>query len=663
MDFIKSYGGSGDYDFDSRLSEKNIFTDHENKNKLQTSKGYNLNSFFEQSHTRSLVCHKGFISELDAGKILCKVCSVNMDSVLELSEHFQTKSHEDSIIVLIKGNLPPSLLKNMEFITFYDSNLYCNLCKCNISWSSENPFKTIVDIIAHNESNDHLSKKTNNIKPNLQNNDDPLIVLQNLAAVDSMLCESVNLIDYKVQPLFKCKICQKVIEYEENQSQMLINFSLHLNSEGHKKSYKTYLVLKSFEESHETKGESKHKLSVLKDKIFCSCSSRSINPTVECLLAHVNEKSDDDLGKGLSSELSSMILEEPSFCGTSVLSTPSVSDFPERYSDQTECNMFIKTGLSQMKGENNLVLNTVSTLFTKPPPELNIENKLVHNTASSLFTKPPPELNMENNLVHNAASSLFANPPPELNIENNLIHNNVSSLFSKPPPELNGDNNFFHNNIALDIDHKSSKLVQDLLNNLEPYEHYVESPPNVYSVLNRLENTDFFVSRVSKYLTKVSNQVMCDVCDTVISYSSDEKMLKDSIKHHFIGDKHKNFMEKLTFDEKETIVQLTFDNPTIQANKQFIKASGKYLHCMLCQFTLTLILDHENLQRKLVSHCLSKCHLEEMGKPYNSVFESRPSSSLSAIPPTEDSPVNQLKPLPMKRPGQFFLLSYVYQSK
>lgn len=575
MEFIKTYGPGSEAPVDFRLSDSNEFINLNNKNVLHTSNLFNLKSFFDISYT-GLVCHKEFLSELDGGQIYCKVCSVNIDSILELSEHLQTKSHEDSIIMLIKGNLPPSLHKNMEFITFYDSNLYCNLCKCNISWSSENPFRTIVDIIAHNESSDHLNKKSKNVKlvPSAShNNDESVIVLKALAAVDSLMGENSNLIDYKVQPSFQCKLCLKTIDFEDNEKQMLINFSLHLNSEGHKKCFKTYLVFKSFQESHMPKGESEHCLSVVKDRIFCSCSSRSLNPTVESLLAHVSERLDDEPGNGgSSSELSSIVLDEPKFCETTVLSTPALTELSERFNEQTEITSFIKSPLESNENSN----------FIQGSVALN--NKYEISPTSTI--------------------------------------QEVRSMMAR--------NHFVLNNGRSDA----------------------------YSVLNKLENTDFFVSRVSKYLAKNNNQVMCDVCDTVISYSNDEKVLKDSIKHHFSGDKHKNFMEKLTFDEKETIVQLTFEDATVQANKQYIKASGKYLHCILCQYSLTLCMDHESLQKKLAVHCLGKGHLEEMGKPYNSVFETRPLSSQSTSTLIDDNPVNQLNTHPVKHLSEYISIDF-----
>lgn len=571
MEYIKTYSAGSEVLVDYRLSENNQFMNLNNENNLHTSNLLNLKSFFDISHT-GLVCHKEFLSELDGGQIYCKVCLVNIDSILELSEHLQTKSHEDSIILLIKGNLPPSLHKHMEFITFYDSNLYCNLCKCNIIWSSENPFRTIVDIISHNESSDHLNKKTKNVKlaSGPHKNDESVMVLNALAAVKSLMGEHSNLIDYKVQPSFQCKLCLKVIDFEENEKQMLINLSFHLNSEGHKKCFKTYLVYKSFQESHMSNGKSEHSLSVMKDRIFCSCSSRSLNPTVESLLAHVNEKLDDDLGNvGLSSELSSIVLEDSKFCDTSGLSTPS-----GRFNEQTDPTSFIKVSSEPNKKSN----------FIHGPAALNNKYEITPNSTIQ----------------------------------------EVRSMMAMNHFVLNG------------------------------------SGSDIYSVLNKLENTDFFVSRVAKYIAKVNNQVMCDVCETVICYSSDEKVLKDSIKHHYTsGDRHKNFMEKLTCDEQETIVQLTFEDSTVQAHKHYIKASGRYLHCMLCQYSLTLSLDHESLQKKLAAHCLGKGHLEEIGKPYNSVFEKRPSSSQSTSTLTDVNPVNQLTaPPPVKHLSEFISIDF-----
>lgn len=574
MEFIKTYGPGSDTLVDFGLTENNEFMNLNNKNKLHTSNLFNLKSFFDISHT-GLVCHKEFLTELDGGQIYCKVCSVNMDSILELSEHLQTKSHEDSIIMLIKGNLPPSLHKNMEFITFYDSNLYCNLCKCNISWSSENPFRTIVDIISHNESSDHLNKKTKSVKlvSASHKNDESVIVMKTLATIDALMGENSNLIDYKVQPSFQCKLCLKTIDYEENEKQMMINFSLHLNSEGHKKCFKTYMVFKSFQESHVPKGESEHSLSVVKDRIFCSCSSRSLNPTVESLLAHVSEKLEDDPSNvALSSELSSIVLDEPKFCDKSILSAPSLTEFADRFNEQTD-----------------------PTSFTKASSEPNENSNFINGTLA-----------LNNKYEITPTSTL----------------QEVKSMITM--------NHFVLNNSRSDL----------------------------YSVLNKLENTDFFVSRVSKYLARNNNQVMCDVCDAVVCYSSDEKVLKDSIKHHYSGDKHKNFMEKLTFDEKETIVQLTFEDATVQANKQYIKASGKYLHCMLCQYSLTLCMDHESLQKKLAAHCLGKGHLEEIGKPYNSVFETRPLSSQSTSTLTDDNPVNQLNTPAIKHLSEFISIVF-----
>jgi len=228
----------------------------------------------------SFESHKSFIVINDK-KFYCNICSVFLDSVLSLSNHLKTRKHEDNAIEFLKTKMPVHLHNTMEFVSFYGSNLCCNLCRCKIPMSSCSPHETIVNIIAHNSNESHIKKKVNRESYNCAET-----LLQELSKSSATIKDNMHIIEKKLVPEFKCQLCKVVIAFHNDKDVLIKNFITHLNSVGHLKNQKAVEVLKLFGEASIS---GKEIWAVVNGNIMCTYCNREFETNLHQLISHAND--------------------------------------------------------------------------------------------------------------------------------------------------------------------------------------------------------------------------------------------------------------------------------------------------------------------------------------------------------------------------------------
>lgn len=224
--------------------------------------------------------HKGFLAISKCKTYTaCKICSLELNTIPNLTNHLKTRKHEDNIIQFLKSHIPPHLYHTMEFISFSGSKLCCNLCKKEVEMSAENPQKTILNIIAHNTDIVHSSGKYNHPYRFTHAHN----IIQTLAETHSDIKNNINFIDKKMMPQFKCTLCDKRIFFSEDLEKLAQNFTKFLLSNGHMKNRKAVQVLQQFSESRINEKE----LFIFKQgNIFCTCCGLEVEADLERLITH-----------------------------------------------------------------------------------------------------------------------------------------------------------------------------------------------------------------------------------------------------------------------------------------------------------------------------------------------------------------------------------------
>uniref|UniRef100_A0A1B6K929 Uncharacterized protein n=1 Tax=Graphocephala atropunctata TaxID=36148 RepID=A0A1B6K929_9HEMI len=266
---------------ESGVKNKSSISSFKNNQSKQTSI---LDAYFK-ALSPNLQGHKGFICKDEGHEVNCIVCKVKIGPIFRISDHLKTRVHEDQIIMCLKEKLPDNSNQAIEFITFHESMLSCNLCRREIILNPNNPHETIVNIFSHNATTEHREKISTN---KICSPENAFILVKACALMNPLIHKNKHLIKYNTVPQFWCKVCSKYISYNQDKSQIIKNFEIHLKSTGHKK-YLLPSVLKSFEELH-TVQKSQHRFAVKKGNIFCTVCNCFVEVNVEKLILHTTKK-------------------------------------------------------------------------------------------------------------------------------------------------------------------------------------------------------------------------------------------------------------------------------------------------------------------------------------------------------------------------------------
>ncbi|KAG8327445.1 hypothetical protein J6590_020146 [Homalodisca vitripennis] len=534
--------------------------------------------------------HKGFITE-NENIFSCKICSVELESVLTLSNHLKTRKHEDNIISFFKDNLPVHIHSIMDFISFYGSNLCCNLCRCKINMSSYNTFETIVNIIAHNSDKAHADRKTDHDTFNLAHS-----LLDSLVASNKEIKENAHFIEKKMNPQFRCKLCNKNILYDENVEILEQNFSSHFNSIGHIKNQKAVEVLRLFGEASIG---GKDSFVVINGNISCTYCNYQVETDMEKLISHVNGGEH----------------------AKKVLSVLEITSGFNKFSESKSSWLENKT--------NEARVLTNSNVKKEKAHQLNEKKLCLDSRLDELLRSIPPSVTNTDCIVENDKGSVTCLvcdrvvPPSSYNLRTHLLGSN-----HKKNQELRKSNKTmcFLPVIKSQDKENYSELI-NTIKNADP-----KNPINVNHLLQSFPN----------YLTKNDEgELSCLVCQCCVSLESEDLI------NHLTSSKHKTkerqwlkncpVCPQLTFQKSTFIEKLpTFlrvykcnrtemipfsilnhqfnlllkKNALVSSNTKFFtqNVDGKNCYCKICKSLIPLSLDLNTLEENIVSHLKEKRH-------------------------------------------------------
>ncbi|XP_054263114.1 uncharacterized protein LOC128986662 isoform X1 [Macrosteles quadrilineatus] len=537
---------------------------------------------------KSFESHKSFFVINDK-MFYCNICLVNLDSVLSLSNHLKTRKHEDKAIEYFKTKMPTHLHHIMEFVSFYGSSLCCNLCHCDIPMSSLNPHETIVNIIAHNNDDSHISKKVNH-----DTGSSTETVLQALSASSDIIKENLHFVESRVVPEFRCQLCKVKIPFEDNQEVLSQNFVMHMKSQGHIKNQKAVEVLRLFGEASIA---GKDNWVVVNGSIMCTYCNKEFETNLQQLVSHVNEM-----------EHAANVLFKLNI-------NSNFNKVSEKSTVQENIMNEAKSIVLKNKGDGDgdqpkLGGSRLKELLSTMPPALRDVDYVIENEKGSVTclicnrVVPPSTYNLRTHLLgskHKTNMETRA-PAPKVNKESN------KAVFeaSRPVAKLEAKNGDHNSNVP-------------------------SRPMNIASI----------VSNKFGYVLKKDNfSVMCMLCqfsgpshsfETEHLMSSEHKKRENEWLKNCPGCSSTNpftfkvltalptsirtykcrRMETIPASVLNHLYSLLLDeNQLVKNNEKVIvkNVDGKHCYCKLCKTLIPLSLDLDILENNLVDHFKGKRH-------------------------------------------------------
>ncbi|XP_054265185.1 uncharacterized protein LOC128988037 isoform X1 [Macrosteles quadrilineatus] len=132
-----------------------LFGNHQPRTTARKPSLINLLETILPSMPDCVKVHIHFFSETEYSRAICSVCKITVDPISYIPQHIKTKLHEDNIINTLKTLLPLKSKDQMKFVSFYNSNLYCNLCECKIILCSSDLHQSVNNIFTHNAEQSH----------------------------------------------------------------------------------------------------------------------------------------------------------------------------------------------------------------------------------------------------------------------------------------------------------------------------------------------------------------------------------------------------------------------------------------------------------------------------------------------------------------------------
>lgn len=562
---------------------------------------------------------KGFIT-FKKNSFFCQICSLDLDTMISLTNHLKTRKHEDNVIEFLKNKLPAHLEYMMEFVSFCKSDLCCNLCQETIEMCL-NPHETLLNIIAHNTDVTHASLRASHDGHSLTHN-----LLNTLSETHPEIMENLQFVDKKIIPQFKCKLCSKNIIYNENVDLLEKHFISHFKSLGHIKNLKAVETLKLFDEVTIT---GKEKFVVNNGNILCTVCNDQVETDVEKLILHVKgvehasqqcySKTHSLAELKLSSVLDlkiednggkeSEVSAKKSFVFETEESKKKKIESEEKFNPDTKLNRLISTLPSDLRQLDYLIENdkgSVTCLICNcvVPPCKN--NLLIHLNGNHHQRKVESKKVSKLEDSKNQKTSQTENKEPS--------QTPYSELLLKSIPEKLGKKNYIVTNnrgsleclvCKCDLPLVSSSVEEHLrsLAHKKMENQWMKKSPSCPCPNS---SGKFF-----KDILKIPRELRVYRCKSVnttapASIYDDYSLL---LKKHIIVSNSKGFLD--------------------------INVDGKHCYCKLCKSLIPLTSNINGLEKNLVSHLFGKTHMlnsiKNLGKELEEVKMSPHSSSTGKV--------------------------------
>jgi len=606
-----------------------------------------LDAIFHTMPT-GLKAHRGFISEQGCSKAICNLCDITIEPIFRASDHLKTKLHEDNAIAALKSILSSELHDQMEFISFYGSNLCCNLCRSKIDLCSENLHKTAVNIFVHNAGKGHSSKKMTSKDRNQSN--ETSVILKSLALLNPLINENQNFIDHKMTPHFKCQPCEKQIAYSENQKDMVNNFTSHFSSQGHTK-YLSALALLTKWNTLNISGKENHNFIVAKQKIYCTVCAVEVEMNLDQLLTHVRRNS------ALYGPVQSEFVP-----GMKAMNVPHVQT-PYSY-PSNEVNMGSKPEyVTKMQSEfvpGMKVTNLphVQTPYSFPNKGMNMgckSEEYASNMSQDKKTQDPSAkfrrlvqtlpLQFRNMITENKKGEAVCTvckciiPATTYNVTTHLNGGSHKKKQSELNPTDNVRNSFHPsqttpNMKGEDVPGQLDKKFESLASSSSYPKKVAEVKTDKSDTLfQELLNKNRGIKMNAKYLIKKSDDIFCNLCNAKILNSYEISLLERNILSHVNG---KNHLKKELSNMLDKIQQSSL---LVKTNRHFLKKVKNNIVCTSCQCQMPLSDSLDALKHNLEVHFSGSAHKTMLESKTGTT--SGPSSSTTPTPETVQSRIQR----------------------
>lgn len=560
---------------------------------------------------------KGFIT-FNKNSFFCEICSLDLDTMISLTNHLKTRKHEDNVIVFLKNKLPAHLEHMMEFVSFCKSDLCCNLCQETINMCL-NPHQTLLNIIAHNTDVTHANLRASHDEHSLAHN-----LLNTLSETHPEIMDNLHFVDKKIIPQFKCKLCSKNIIYNEHVDLLEKHFISHFKSLGHVKNLKAIEALKLFDEVSIT---GKEKFVVKNGNILCTVCNDPIETDVEKLILHVKGV-EHTSQQCLTHSLAELKL-------SSVLDVKIENNGGEK---------------SEVSAKKSFVFETEEIKKKKLVSEekVNPDTKL-----NRLISTLPSDLRQIDYLIENDKGSVTC-----------LICNCVV-----PPCKNNLLNHLKGNHHQRKVESKKVSKLEDTKNQSTGQTESREPSHTLYSKFS-LKSMPEKLGNINYIITNNTGGLECLVC------KCDLPLVSSTIEEHLRSLAHKKmenrwfkkcprcpcsnssgrfFKDILKIPQELRVYQCKSVNATgpasiyddyslllkkhtiISKSKDLliINVDGKNCYCKLCKSLIPLTSNVNDLEKNLVSHLFGKTHMlssiKNLGKKLEEVKKSPHSSSTGKV--------------------------------
>ncbi|XP_054265050.1 uncharacterized protein LOC128988037 isoform X3 [Macrosteles quadrilineatus] len=602
-----------------------------------------------------LKAHRSFISEKGCSKAVCNLCEIIIDPIFSMSEHLKTKQHEDNTISVIKRIFSSELHEQMEFISFYGSNLCCNLCRCKIDLCSDNLHKTAMSIVIHNAGKGHSCQRTNDGN----STDKTLLIIKSLALMNPIINENQHFIEHSMHPYFKCKPCEKQLAYCENDKEMASNFIAHFNSSAHTKHLSAVLLLSKWSGLN-IPGKENHNFAVKKQNIYCSSCNCNIEANLDQLLSHVRMN---------------FVMQEPAQSNAA----QKTMNTPHTQTDSSQSKINMKTQSEEIINKPSLaqqnqipkVSATVKRLVMSLPAQF--QNMVTMNKKGEAVcsicncTIPPTTYNMTTHFNGNSHKkkeneSKSSASRPNSNIAEKLkglrgqekVTTNPNSGIEFYSPSIyhsrlaenkkyfvryNGEDKYIcvlcgtifqedgnlQRNILLHIDN------QDHLNKIQLKQEMCQLLPRHSDCLVK-ELFDVIPMTFQKDLQYIKapegmNFIYCEICYIRISRH------KNCLIEHLEGGYHKSSVERFgkiqlknvvgkpTIDPEAIFEDLKKNHKEIKKNSKYICKTNEDYFCQLCKAVIKASFDINLLEVNFLSHFNGKKHLKNVAGEFSMMLD------------------------------------------
>ncbi|XP_054265047.1 uncharacterized protein LOC128987948 isoform X1 [Macrosteles quadrilineatus] len=549
--------------------------------------------------------HINFFSETEYSRAICSVCKITIDPISYIPHHIKTKLHEDNIINTLKTLLPLKSKDQMKFVSFYNSNLYCNLCECKIILCSSDLHQSVNNIFTHNAEQSHSNHESGGHNPS-QSCCDPA-TQDHVHLLGPNISEAVRTKKTAFENFSKTNMTMKSrAELLENSKSELKNlFSLYPYKEDTTNNTRNTKPMEKLQEdnmqNHTLKtNEKDEKLPTVFDNITPSVKEVKNLPSSENQVQTKEAPAEENNVNSVYREL---------------LKTNELIRSNDKFIEQ-EKNVFVCKPckdilVAEVKNLERRLMDHILGL------EHNLNTKLMAKVDNYYICKTCCKENSNEMMTFTKLKSLKDHISSQVHIKNMILFLSLDSAIKSYTSSVY--RNFSKTNAVIELNYK-----------------YFEQEENAF-VCKLCDNTHIVIGNVqqelegrlmdhilglkhhvnTKLLVKVDNYYICSICSVNNTIQICKKLttLNQRIMNHTSSQKHMQNIVLLNSLLKSKInninavyKELLRTNAVIRLNDKYIEQEENVFVCKLCNNTRILVVNVQELELRLMDHMMGLQH-------------------------------------------------------